>query len=183
MRKEDKVYEEYRGAKGEQKVELEERLYSLLSQHAKEVSAGTLREIAPDVVAEIVSRVFTNFDKFRGKSLFSTWVHRIALNECYRELKRREDNQEVAIEDLSESEYAGLTTTSPGKVEEVLEVAIKGLNREEKKLANLIKEGLSFIEIDEEMGYSPKTAQKKWERMIRGKMRRKFEELGIGRVG
>lgn len=181
MRKEDKVYEEYRDAKGQQKVELEGRLYSLLSQHAKEVSAATLREVAPDVVAEIVSRVFINFDKFEGKSLFSTWVHRIALNECYRELKRREDNREVSIEDLSESEVGSLSTTSEYKGE--LDKALEGLSEEEKELTDLIKEGLSFLEIDEELGYAPKTAQKKWERTVRGKLRRRFKELGIGRVG
>lgn len=181
MRKEDKVYEEYRGAKGQLKVELEERLYLLLSQHAKEVSASVLREISPDVVAEVVSRVFTKFDRFRGHCLFSTWVHRIALNECYRELKRREDNKEVSLEDLSESEFAGLSTDAPDKTKEALEKATQGLDGEEKRITELIKQGLSFLEMDEELGYAPKTAQKKWERTIKGKLRRRFEELG--RVG
>ena len=181
MRKEDKVYKEYERAKGQKKVELEERLFSLLSQHAKEVSANILREISPDVVAEIVSRVFTKFDRFRGHCLFSTWVHRIALNECYRELKRRKDSREVSLDDLSESEYASLTTASPEKGVEILNEAAGGLDPEEKQLTDLIKQGLSFLEIDEEMGYAPKTAQKKWERTIRDKLKERFGELG--RVG
>ncbi len=180
MRKEDKVYKEYKKAKGQQKVELEERLYSLLSQHAKEVSASTLREISPDVVAEIVSRVFTKFDRFRGHCLFSTWVHRIALNECYRELRRRKDSREVSIEDLSESEVGSLSANDEYRGE--LDKALEGLSEEETQLTDLIKQGFSFLEIDEELGFAPKTAQKKWGRLKR-KLKRRFEELGVGRVG
>ena len=179
MRKEDKIYGEYRKAKGEQKAELEETLFTLLSQHAKEVSATVLREVSPDVVAEIVSRAFTKFNKFRGHCLFSTWVHRIALNECYRELRRREENREVAIEDLPEG---SLLTDSADKLPGILEKVTEGLDEEEQGLVELIKEGLSFLEIDKELGLTPKTSQRRWRRLKR-ELRGRFEELGLGRVG
>lgn len=182
MRKEDKVYKEYKRAVGQQKEELGERLYSLLSQHAKEVSANILREISPDVIAEILSRVFTKFDRFRGHCLFSTWVHRIALNECYRELRRREDNREASIEDLSESEIGSLTTATRDNLGAVLEKVTEGLRGEEERLVELIKEGLSFLEIDEELGLTPKTTQRRW-RKLKRKLRGGFEELGLRRVG
>lgn len=182
MRKEDKVYKEYKGAVGQQKEELGERLFSLLSQHAKEVSATTLREISPDVVSEIVSRCFVGLDGFEGKSLFSTWVHRIALNECYRELRRREGDREVSIEDLSEPEIGSLTTSSLDNLGSVLEEVTEGLRGEERQLVELIKEGLSFLEIDEELGLTQKASQRRW-RKLKRKLKGRYEELGLRRVG
>jgi len=46
-------------------------------------------EEAEDVVQETYFRAFTRLDGFRGESLFSTWLTRIALNEALGRVRRR----------------------------------------------------------------------------------------------
>jgi RNA polymerase sigma-70 factor, ECF subfamily len=44
--------------------------------------AGQLE--ADDLTQEIFLRVFAGLDRFRGAACFSTWLYRIAVNECLR---------------------------------------------------------------------------------------------------
>ena len=53
---------------------------------------------AADCTQEIFIRVFRHIGSFRHKSLFSTWLYRIALNNCHSyaaSLKRRRMNTEI----------------------------------------------------------------------------------------
>jgi RNA polymerase sigma-70 factor (ECF subfamily) len=49
------------------------------------VGAGS----ADDVVQEVFLSVYRHLRSFRGDAQFSTWLHRIALNACYRALRVR----------------------------------------------------------------------------------------------
>ncbi len=44
-------------------------------------------EKAKDAVQEALTRAWRNLCKFEGRSLFSTWLTRIGINEAYRELR------------------------------------------------------------------------------------------------
>ena len=60
-----------------------------------------VREDADDVVQETFQKAFIHFHKFEGKSSFSTWVTRIAINQALMLLRRRRALSEVPIEDSS----------------------------------------------------------------------------------
>src|SRR5258708_31122224 len=52
-----------------------------------------------DLVQEIFSQAFNEIKSFRGKSLFMTWLHRLAINHVlmyFRKLKR--ENEVMVIE-------------------------------------------------------------------------------------
>ena len=69
-------------------------------------------EDAEDVLQEVFIRVFRHLDQFRNESSLSTWIYRIATNECLRLLNNRkeevisaEDVQEELMSKLKASDY------------------------------------------------------------------------------
>ena len=59
------------------------------------------REDAEDVVQESLQKAFIHLRKFEGKSLFYTWLTRIAINEALMLLRRKRGSHEVSIEESS----------------------------------------------------------------------------------
>ena len=60
-------------------------------------------EDAEDVLQETFIKIFRHLDDFRAESSLSTWVYRIATNECIRFLNRRKEllvSTEEVQEDL-----------------------------------------------------------------------------------
>lgn len=58
-------------------------------------------EDAQDVLQETFIRVFRSMDNFREESSLSTWIYRIATNECLRFLNRRKE-QALSTEEVQE---------------------------------------------------------------------------------
>jgi Sigma-70 region 2 len=61
-----------------------------------------VREDADDVVQETFQKAFIHFHKFEGKSSFSTWVTRIAINQALVLLRRRRALSEAPIDGSSD---------------------------------------------------------------------------------
>ena len=59
------------------------------------------REDAEDVVQQSFQKAFIHLKKFEGKSLFYTWLTRIAINEALMLLRRKRGWHEVPIEESS----------------------------------------------------------------------------------
>ena len=59
------------------------------------------REDAEDVVQQSFQKAFIHLKKFEGKSLFDTWLTRIAINEALMLLRRKRGSHEVPIEESS----------------------------------------------------------------------------------
>ena len=68
-----------------------------------------VREDAEDIVQETFRKAFVHLQKFEGKSSFSTWLTRIAINEALMTLRRRRALHEVPADDSS-----GDNGTTPG---------------------------------------------------------------------
>lgn len=68
-----------------------------------------VREDAEDIVQETFRKAFVHLQKFEGKSSFSTWLARIAINEALMSLRRRRALHEVPADDSS-----GDHGTTPG---------------------------------------------------------------------
>jgi RNA polymerase sigma-70 factor, ECF subfamily len=62
------------------------------------------REDAEDILQQSFQKAFVHLHKFEGKSRFSTWLTRIAINEALMLLRRGRVLREVSIHDLSGSE-------------------------------------------------------------------------------
>jgi RNA polymerase sigma-70 factor, ECF subfamily len=68
-----------------------------------------VREDAEDIVQQSLQKAFVHLHKFEGKSAFSTWLTRIAINEALMFLRKGWLVREVSIDDLSGDEE-----TAPG---------------------------------------------------------------------
>src|SRR6266403_433061 len=60
-----------------------------------------IREDAEDVVQQSLQQAFVHLHKFEGKSSFSTWLTRIAINEAPMMLRKDRRLREESINDLS----------------------------------------------------------------------------------
>jgi RNA polymerase sigma-70 factor (ECF subfamily) len=72
-----------------------------------------IREDAEDIVQQSFQKAFVHLHKFEGKSSFSTWLTRIAINEALMLLRRGRGLREVSIDDLSGNEEAPLGLQMP----------------------------------------------------------------------
>lgn len=79
---------------------------SLAKRHQRRIFAlvfryTRVREDAEDIVQETFKKAFVHLQKFEGKSSFSTWLTRIAINEALMLLRRRRTLHEVPVDDWS----------------------------------------------------------------------------------
>jgi RNA polymerase sigma-70 factor (ECF subfamily) len=63
-----------------------------------------VREDAEDIVQQSFQKAFVYLHKFEGKSSFSTWLTRIAINESLMLLRHGRALREVSVDDHSEAE-------------------------------------------------------------------------------
>src|SRR5712664_4616281 len=72
-----------------------------------------IREDAEDIVQQSLQKAFVHLHKFEGKSCFSTWLTRIAINEALMLLRRGRGLREVSLEDLGGNEETALGLQMP----------------------------------------------------------------------
>jgi RNA polymerase sigma-70 factor (ECF subfamily) len=63
-----------------------------------------IKEDAEDIAQQSFQKAFVHLGKFEGKSSFSTWLTRIAINEALMFLRRVRGAREISIDDLSGNE-------------------------------------------------------------------------------
>jgi RNA polymerase sigma-70 factor, ECF subfamily len=76
----------------------------LVGRHRRRILAVAMRfvriqEDAEDIVQQSFQKAFVYLERFEGKSRFSTWLTRIAINEALMWLRRKRASPEVPIED------------------------------------------------------------------------------------
>lgn len=84
---------------------------TLMKRHKSRIFAVALRyarvhEDAEDIVQQTFQKLFIYLHNFQGKSSFSTWLTRIAINESLMFLRRGRALREVSIEDTCSEEAA-----------------------------------------------------------------------------
>src|SRR5260370_41286785 len=76
-----------------------------------------VREDAEDIVQQSFQKAFVHLCKFEGRSSFSTWLTRIAINEALMFLRSIGDVREVPIDDTTDEEGSaggfGMPDSSP----------------------------------------------------------------------
>lgn len=119
------------------------------------------QEEAKDMAQEVFIHVYQNISKFKGDSLLSTWIYRIAVNKCLEEIRRRGRQKRSAhLEDISDSSIQNQAADffHPGVALEdqerakVLFTAIEQLPDQQQVAFTLAKvEQLSYEEISKVM--------------------------------
>jgi len=72
-----------------------------------------VREDAEDVVQQTFQKAFIHLNKFQGKSSFSTWLTRIAINEALMLMRRSHALREIPVNDLSDQGVAASAMEIP----------------------------------------------------------------------
>jgi RNA polymerase sigma-70 factor (ECF subfamily) len=87
----------------------EQAFETLFKRHRQKILRVVLRyahvrEDAEDIVQQSFQKAFVYLHKFEGKSSFSTWLTRIAINESLMLLRHGRALREVLVDDHSEAE-------------------------------------------------------------------------------
>jgi len=97
-------------------------------------------EDAEDVLQETFIRIFRAMNDFRSESSLTTWIYRIATNECIRFLDRRKE-QAVSTEEVQEELMSKLMASEYVDYENAMEVkfqqAILRLPEKQRLVFNL----------------------------------------------
>ena len=72
-----------------------------------------IREDAEDIVQQCFQKAFVHLHKFEGRSSFSTWLTRIAINEALMLLRRGRGLREISIDDISADEETSVPLEIP----------------------------------------------------------------------
>ncbi len=138
------------------------------------------KEEAEDVAQEIFVKVFKALPKFKHKAKFSTWVYRIAYNECISHLRKQKIST-VSVDHVSQN-YMDTERNNTGNWQEaefkskMLHRALNHLPETDRGLVHFFYfDNLSVNEIAQITGLSVSNVKTKMFR-IRKKL---YEELQI----
>ena len=130
-----------------------------------------------DVIQDIFMGLLDSLESFEGRSAFTTWFYRIAMNKIadyHRKLSRRKEN--FSEEDTYKSFNPWEETDEMLMIESVL----ADLPSKYKEILILkCSEGLSFVEIAHKLGLTYEAARSRYRRAIAMVRRRiKLNNLG-----
>src|ERR1043165_1233363 len=113
-------------------------------------------EDARDATQETFLAAYRNLRGFRGEAKVSSWLHRIAVNQCLTQQRRAKVRNESALEDSAESQLAATVDESPVSIVEgrqrtvAVRRALNGLPLELRQVVVMKEfEELTFREIAE----------------------------------
>ncbi len=153
----------------------EDRVFSICLRMLRD------REAALDAVQETFITVFRKADRFAGRSAFSTWLYRVAVNTCYDVGRRtRRKNTDALPEGFDPSDPAAADGYESADIRPEIEAALAALPAEFRAavvLADL--EGLALETVAEAIGVPIGTVKS---RVFRGR-RLLAESLGNLRAG
>jgi RNA polymerase sigma-70 factor (ECF subfamily) len=105
---------------------------------------------AADMSQEIFLRVFRAIDSFHGSAEFSTWLYRIAINECLRRRRLRSQPMKMLIHEPASNDPEPAHCLEQG---ELLQKALDQLDGSLRAVFLLREvEGLSYREISAVLG-------------------------------
>lgn len=117
------------------------------------------RQEIDDLFQDILVKVWQGFDTFRGESNQRTWIYRIALNTCINaDKKKKKAGEKVALSvDIDPFEETNDDALQTG----LLYKRINRLGLVDRSIVLLWLEGISYDEIGEIVGISPKNVSVK----------------------
>jgi RNA polymerase sigma-70 factor (ECF subfamily) len=96
-------------------VEAYEQLLHAHQQRVFAIVGGILRrsEDIEDVAQQVFLKVYISLRRFDMRSTFSTWLYKIAVNECFDYLRKKKVRRLVYEADLSEEQVKQLAAVEP----------------------------------------------------------------------
>ena len=115
-------------------------------------------EDANDILQNTFIKAWTNIEYFRGDAKMSTWLYRIALNECLTFLNKQRASQQLSIDEADAetmNRLEGDAYFDGDKTQKVFLQAVKQLPEKQQMIFNLkyFKE-MKYEEISEILGTS-----------------------------
>ena len=86
---------------------------------------------ADDIAQEALLKAYLSFERFQGRSRFSTWLFRITYNCWYDQLQNYPDNESVDLQEVRKVEDEGSTADKKYEYQQ-LYAAIGSLTRQEQ---------------------------------------------------
>jgi RNA polymerase sigma-70 factor (ECF subfamily) len=121
-----------------------------------------------DLYQEIVYQLWRSYQRFRGESLFSTWLYRVAFNTAIASLRK----QSQVVANIDEQPVSSIPDTTGSEEEQLKELykAISRLNEIERAIVMLYLDDRSYEEMEAIMGISSGTLRVRMSR-IKDKLR------------
>lgn len=131
---------------------------------------------ADDITQEALLKAYLSFERFQGRSRFSTWLFRIAYNCWYDQLQYYPDNESVDLQEVRKVEDEGSTADKKYEYQQ-LYAAIGSLTRQEQAVILLFyMEEKSVKEIEVITGMPSGTIRSHLSR-ARGHLKQYLERL------
>ena len=117
-------------------------------------------ETVRDITQETFLKVYKNLEKFKGDSLFKTWLAKIAVNHCLDHIrKQNKSTKEESLDDPNMSGVQDIYEKKPvsnpetrllqNELKKIVMSAIEKLGEKHKTVILLWHEGFSYTEIAE----------------------------------
>ena len=140
--------------------EVDEQFVELVNRHQPVIHKvcrmyADSPEDRQDLLQDVLFQLWRSYPSFQGKSKFSTWMYRIALNTAITRL-RKETRKAEHVELDAGAIAASTPAMTPGAGEqlEALYRLIRKLSRVDRALVMLYLEDLSYREMSEILGLS-----------------------------
>ncbi len=125
----------------------------------------------------MIIQLWQSFHRFDGRSLFFTWMYRVAINTAisYHRTKRRQTRDAVPLEEVElEVVAADPPLEAPGDDVRLLHQMIAGLDALNRALIILYLDGHSHAVMAEILGLTPSNVATRLSR-IKQKLQREYE--------
>jgi RNA polymerase sigma-70 factor (ECF subfamily) len=174
-----------------------EAFEELIRSHQQRVFAvvGSIlrrREDIEDVAQQVLTKVYVSLHRFDRRSSFSTWLYKVAVNECYDYLRKKRVRKLTYEADLSEEQvrqFESLETGAAGshsaalpeigrrtELRDLVERLLRHLSEDDRAmLISKEVEGFSVEEISEMHGLNVNTVKVRLFR-ARGKLMEQYRK-------
>lgn len=153
-----------------------EAFEELVRRHQQRVFAVVARilhrrEDVEEIAQQVFLKAYLSIRRFDMRSAFSTWLYKIAVNECWDSLRKKKVRPLVYEADLSEEQVQRLDSFATAasrpanpderaQARELVELLLASLSEEDKRILLLKEvEGLSVQEIAETFGLNVNTVK------------------------
>lgn len=116
------------------------------------------RDVMDDVLQDVYLRAYRALPSFRGEAAPGTWLYRIAYNVCIDELRRRQRQPRVALDDMHEEPHDAIDPSDIAAMRGDVAQALGELPMDQRAAVLLVDaHGFDYVRAGEILGVPPGT--------------------------